>query len=91
MPDRIDIWSQVRHVLENGTPSDILALGCPKCGEPLRIGFNPESPQASGGTAGCLMISCRDYCSGLAIDGLQSSPSWISSLGMKFETEPSTS
>ncbi len=81
-------WDNVRTIASEGIPGDLLALECPKCGGKLSIRFDANSPQASGGTAGCLMIRCLDCASGCCWDGLSQSPPWVSSLGPKVETQP---
>lgn len=85
----MNTWDEVGAAAMRLATPELLALRCPKCGAGLLIKFDPESPQANGGTAGCLMINCVEYCSGCCRDGLSESPPWFAECGSKVETLPS--
>jgi hypothetical protein len=88
MADRKSVWVDVRTVAYEGSPDRVLGLGCPKCGARLSIRFDANSPQAAGGTAGCLTIRCQECDSGFCWDGLSKTPPWVASLGPTIETQP---
>lgn len=88
MIDFRTVWRPILEQALNGNAAEVMLLGCPQCSGSLSIRFDPDSPQAAGGTAGCLQVFCRDETLGTIWDALEKTPEWCDSLGTEIQTQP---